>query len=95
MPLDSAKTPCVPDAVNVLFLIPSTLLFLLAESPNLVNLHISYRDIPDLLVHEALAAFPGQYEQAENRVTVYAGHALDTADGHSLQNQLEDGYSLI
>ena len=71
-------------------MVPLVAFFLTYIAPNFVHFHILNVEALDSFVHEPLAAFAGQDEQPENRIAVDAGHALDAANAHSFQEQLQD-----
>jgi hypothetical protein len=69
-------------------------LFLVNVAPNFVRFYVTHGQVFNLPLHKAAAAFPGDHEQAQDRIAVDAGHSLYAPHAHAFEEQLQDAHSL-
>ena len=66
--IDCDKDPLIADFRGIAF--ANVTVFLLDEGPNFVDLEMLEAKVPHPVIHERLAAFPGENQKPHDRVAV-------------------------
>ena len=74
---------------------PHPLFLLPDEAPNLVGLDIPYRNVHELLAHQALRLLAREYQELQNRGVVNFGQALHAGHAIALQEHPQNHLRLL
>jgi hypothetical protein len=93
--LDANEGPSVTDG-NIIFALTNLGLFLHSNvSPKFIALNVFHSQSVDAFVHQLLALLTRETQQVQDRAGVYSGYSGSGADAATLNQVLQNAYSLL